>query len=65
MSDIETREPLIEPLPTINEYINVRFPILIIIALTIIAMILMFSPQVFGDIFSSNNSKFSTSNVIT
>lgn len=49
----QNRQPLIEPLPTINEYINMRFPIIIVIALTFIAMILMFIPQVFTYIFGS------------
>lgn len=54
------RQPLIEPLQNINEYINMRFPLIIIIALAIIAILLLYKPQIFGDIFGSRKTKLTT-----
>jgi hypothetical protein len=64
MSDNENREPLIEPLPTLTEYINSVFPIIIVFALAVIALILMFSPQIF-DYICGNSSVSENNNTIS
>jgi len=53
--DDEDRQPLIEPLQNVNEYINMTFPMIVIIALAIIAVLLAWCPQVFNYIFSDGS----------
>lgn len=62
--DDEDRRPLIEPLQNVNEYINTIFPMIVIIALAIIAALLAWCPQVFNYIFS-NSAQPATSIVTT
>lgn len=61
MEKIENRQPLIEPLPTVNDYINSKFSVILIIALAIIAFVLLFVPQVFNYVFGSSVAKTFTS----
>lgn len=61
MNDAELRQPLIEPLPTINEYVNAKFSVIFIIALAIIAFFLLFIPQVFYYTFGSGIAETFTS----
>ena len=58
----EEREPLIEPLPTLTEYINSIFPIIIVFALAVIALFLIFSPQIFDYICGGAATKSTSVN---